>query len=162
MQLKNIHGKGTYEDLKIKSKKFYKLTEIKLKEISDEYRIKYNELKKIKGGPMEKENKIALYNFILCQTVANENFSYSLDYIKDKFKIILDTKYKNRFNANRQTKKKLESQMNEELRAFKKAKERYLKATNSMLKHFDAWRESDSLDEDVNKLYDQLVLINKK
>ena len=111
---------------------------------------------------MEKENKIALYNFILCQTVANENFSYSLDYIKDKFKIILDTKYKNRFNANRQTKKKLESQMNEELRAFKKAKERYLKATNSMLKHFDAWRESDSLDEDVNKLYDQLVLINKK
>ena len=55
--VENIHGKGTYEDLKIKSKKFYKLTEIKLKEISDEYRIKYNELKKIKGDPWKKKTK---------------------------------------------------------------------------------------------------------
>lgn len=51
MAIENYHGAGTYEELLAKSKTFYKLDKVILKDISDEYRLKFKELAKIKGDP---------------------------------------------------------------------------------------------------------------
>lgn len=52
--IEKVHGVGTYEKLKQKSRFPYKLDKYTLDEISKEYRIKFNELAKIKGNPWKK------------------------------------------------------------------------------------------------------------
>ena len=47
--VEEIHGEGTYKDLRLKSKIPFKLDKVTLKMISDEYREKYNALAKVKG-----------------------------------------------------------------------------------------------------------------
>jgi len=49
--IERIHGKGTYDELKIKSKLPFKLDKYTLDLIVNEYKVKFNELVKIKGNP---------------------------------------------------------------------------------------------------------------
>ncbi len=105
---------------------------------------------------MEDQGKEVLYKFILTQTVSNECFTQVMDYIRDKFNTHLNTKYKERFNANRKRKKELQNLMDAELKAFKQVSDRYLTMTNKMLKHFDNWENIDKLSNDVDDLYDYL------
>ena len=49
--IERTHGKGTYDDLRLASRSFFKLDKFTLDLIAQEYRIKFNELAKIKGNP---------------------------------------------------------------------------------------------------------------
>lgn len=49
-----VHGEGTTQDLISKSKHPFKLDKYTLDEIAKEYRLKFNELTKIKGNPWKK------------------------------------------------------------------------------------------------------------
>lgn len=49
--IEKIHGEGTYYELRKKSRFPFRLDKVTLQEISEEYRIKFNELTKTKGNP---------------------------------------------------------------------------------------------------------------
>jgi hypothetical protein len=49
--IEKIHGIGTYQELRQKARFPFILDKVTLQEISDEYRIKFNELTKTKGNP---------------------------------------------------------------------------------------------------------------
>ena len=52
--IEETFGKGTYDELKRKAQFSFRLNKVILKEISDEYRVKFNELAKTKGNPWKK------------------------------------------------------------------------------------------------------------
>ena len=52
--IERTHGKGTYEELKAKARKPYRLDKVTLMEISEEWRLKFNELAKTKGNPWKR------------------------------------------------------------------------------------------------------------
>lgn len=52
--IEKYHGKGTYDTLRIKKNLPFKLDPLTLKEISDKYRLKFNDLIKTKGNPWKK------------------------------------------------------------------------------------------------------------
>ena len=49
--VEKVHGIGTYQELRKKARMPFRLDKLTLKEISDEYRIKFNQLTKTKGNP---------------------------------------------------------------------------------------------------------------
>ena len=53
--IEETFGKGTYDELKEKARFPLRLDKVTLKEISDEYRLKFNELAKTKGNPWKKQ-----------------------------------------------------------------------------------------------------------
>ena len=52
--IEETFGKGTYDELKQKARFPFRLDKVTLKQISDEYRVKFNELAKTKGNPWKK------------------------------------------------------------------------------------------------------------
>lgn len=101
---------------------------------------------------MEEEIK-SLENFIITQIIANESFTFSFDYIVKKYKIYIRGKYKEEHLCNRSEKRKIKRDIEKSLIRFKIVAERYLEATNQMLKHFDNWEHSDNYNEKVDKVY---------
>lgn len=49
--IEKTHGKGTYDELRQKARFPFRLDKVTLKEISDEYRLKFHALTETKGNP---------------------------------------------------------------------------------------------------------------
>jgi len=96
-----------------------------------------------------------LKNYVITQTIACESFENSYDYIREQFKLMLSTKYKERF-TNRKIKRHLEKKMATELREFDKVCKRYLEMNIKMLNHFDNWEHEQTMSEEVDKIYNFL------
>ena len=96
-----------------------------------------------------------LKNYVITQTIACESFENSYDYIREQFKLVLSTKYKERF-TNRKMKRQLEKKMATELREFDKVCKRYLEMNIKMLNHFDNWEHEQTMSEEVDKIYNFL------
>lgn len=96
-----------------------------------------------------------LKNYVITQTIACESFENSYDYIREQFKLVLSTKYKERF-TNRKIKRQLEKKMATELREFDKVCKRYLEMNIKMLNHFDNWEHKQTMSEEVDKIYNFL------
>jgi len=94
------------------------------------------------------------YQFSVLQESANDIYYSIMDRLEVSFKEHLNNKYKHRFVANRQTKKKIEKEMNKELKKFISKKERYQKINRELLESFDY--KKDSFNEQKNKDVDQI------
>lgn len=101
-----------------------------------------------------------LYNLIIAQTIANEYFEFTKDYIYKQFDVYLDTKYKEIFTTNnRKDKRKLERLKKEEKERFNTQFSKYEKNTNKMVSHMDSVMTEDieEITTEVSEFIEKLV-----
>ena len=109
-----------------------------------------------------KEINYALQALIISQTIANENFEFTKEYIKEQFKISLDTKYKTIYNEpNRKLKRKLEKEKDEQFNNFLRSFKQYEEITTKMVSHFDSWIP-ENLDNIITNTSDKIEKELKK
>jgi hypothetical protein len=101
----------------------------------------------------KEENLNNVYRFVATQIVSNEYYSFIKDYLIEEHELYLSTKYKHRFVANRQNKRKIEKSMQEERKQFKMMVDKYDKITTSMVKSLDTFKseKNEVMIDDIYK-----------
>ena len=113
-----------------------------------------------------KEINYSLQALIISQTIANENFEFTKQYIKEQFDIALhtklETKYKEQYGElNRKLKRKLEKEKDEQYNNFLRSFKNYEEVTRKMVSHFDNWIP-ENLDKIITKTSDKIEKELKK